>query len=119
MSINSTSKNLGNSDDTIADPDEDDKAGIFSIANAYTSEDENALAEKEDDLLVVRARRPATNKVSQQKNFCWHEKQWSVSYKTPSLKRGTGRNGTLINMVEKRPSTHCRKLSPTVCGKST
>ena len=39
-------ENLINSDDTIADPDEDDDACIFSIANDYTSEDENTLAEK-------------------------------------------------------------------------
>ena len=57
--------NLINSDDTIADPDEDDDAVIFSIANGYASE---------DDLLAVRTKRTATNKVMQQKNFCWHEK---------------------------------------------
>ena len=38
--------NLSNSSDTIADPDEDDDAGIFIISNDYTSEDENTLAEK-------------------------------------------------------------------------
>ena len=41
MSIKSG--DLSNSDDTIADLDEDDDAGIFSIANDYTSEDENTL----------------------------------------------------------------------------
>ena len=33
--------NLSNSDDTIVELDEVDDAGIFSIANDYTSEDEN------------------------------------------------------------------------------
>ena len=37
---------LSNSENTIAEPDEDDDAGIFSIANEYISEDENTLAEK-------------------------------------------------------------------------
>ena len=55
--IDTEEDNLINSDDTIADPDED--AGIFSIANDYTREDENTLAEKEDDLLAVRTRRTA------------------------------------------------------------
>ena len=52
---------LSNSDDTIADPDEDDDAGIFSIANDYNSEEENTLDEEEDDLLAVRTRRTETN----------------------------------------------------------
>ena len=52
---------LSNSDDTIADPDEDDDAGIFSIANDHTSEDENTLAENDGDLLAVRIKRTATN----------------------------------------------------------
>ena len=48
------------SDDTIADLDEDDDAGIFSIANDYTSEDECTFAE-EDDLLAVRTERTVLN----------------------------------------------------------
>ena len=35
----------------------------------------------------------------QQKDFCWLEK-WSVSCRTPSLTRWTGRNGTLTRMEE-------------------
>ena len=50
---------LSNSDDTIADLDEDDDAGICSIANDYTSEDENTLAEEEDNLFAVHTRRTA------------------------------------------------------------
>ena len=38
--------NLINSDDTIAEPEKDDDAFIFSIANDYTSDDENTHAEK-------------------------------------------------------------------------
>ena len=52
---------LSNSDDTIAGLDEDDDAGIFSISNDYTSEDENTLAEKDDDLLAVHTRCTTTN----------------------------------------------------------
>ena len=51
-----------NSDDAIADSDEDDDAGIFNIANDYTSEDEKTLAKIENDLLAVLTRRTATNK---------------------------------------------------------
>ena len=53
--------NLSNSNDTIADPDEDDDAVAFSIDNYYTKEYENTLAEKEDDLLAMRTRHTATN----------------------------------------------------------
>ena len=53
--------NLSNSDDTIVELDEVDDAGIFSIANDYTSEDENTLAEKDDDLLAVHTRCTTTN----------------------------------------------------------
>ena len=62
--------NLSNSVVTIADPDEDDDASIFSITNDNTREDEKILAEKEDekivaekedDLLVVRTMCTATN----------------------------------------------------------
>ena len=38
----------------------------------------------------------------QQKISCWHEKQWSALYKTPSLTRWTGKNGTLKNMEEQK-----------------
>ena len=37
-----------NSDDTIAELDEDEDAGIFSIVNDYTSEDEDTFAEEDD-----------------------------------------------------------------------
>ena len=60
---------LNNSDDAIADPDEHDDAGIFSIANDYTREDENSLAEEEktlakeeNGLLAVRTRGNVTKK---------------------------------------------------------
>ena len=59
---------LSNNDDTIADLDEDDDSGTFSISNDYTSEDENTLAEKKEDLLAVRTRRTATNQRSEKKN---------------------------------------------------
>ena len=52
---------LSNSYDTIADSDDNDDAGIFSIDNDYTSEAENILVEEENELLVVRTRRTETN----------------------------------------------------------
>ena len=61
--------NLINSDDTVADPDEDDDATIFSIANDYTSEDENTLAEEVDDLLAVSTRRTATDQSDAAEDF--------------------------------------------------
>ena len=60
---------LNNSDGTIADPYENDDAGIFSIANDYTSDDENTLAEEEDDLLAVRTRRTGTNQSMSAEDF--------------------------------------------------
>ena len=42
---------------------------IYSIANDYTSEDENTLAEKEDDLLAVCTRHPATNQSESAEDF--------------------------------------------------
>ena len=57
--------NLSTSDGTIV---EFDDAGIFSIANDYTSEDEDILAKDESDLWAVRNRSIETEKVSQQKN---------------------------------------------------
>ena len=92
--------NLINSDDTTADTDEDDDAGIFSIANDYISEDENTVADKDDGLLAIRTWRTATNQSDAAEDFCWHEKQWSVSCKTLLLTWWTGRNGTLTNMEE-------------------
>ena len=59
---------LSVSNDTIAAPDEVDDAGVFSIANDNTNEDENTLAEKKEDLLAVRTRRTATNQRSEKKN---------------------------------------------------
>ena len=57
--------NLSTSDGTIV---EFDDAGIFSIANDYTSEDEDILAKDESDLWAVRNRSIETEKASQQKN---------------------------------------------------
>ena len=37
---------------------------------------------------------------SQQKDFCWLEKQWSVSCRTPLLTQWTGRNEMLTRMKE-------------------
>ena len=61
--------NLSNSDDTIADPDEDDDTGIFTIANDYTREGDYTLAEEENDILAVRTRRTATTKIETAKEF--------------------------------------------------
>ena len=42
---------------------------VYSIANDYTSEDENTLAEIEDDLLAVRTRCTATNQTDSAEDF--------------------------------------------------
>ena len=94
---------LSNKDDTTADPDEDGDTkyiSIFSIANDYTSDDENTLAEKDDYLLAVHTRRTATNQRDAAEDFLLHEKQWSVSCKTSSLTRWTATNGTLTNIED-------------------
>ena len=68
--------NLISSDDTIAELDEEDDAGIFSIANDYSSEDENTLAKKYDDLLVLHTRLTLQQtKGCSRKIHCWHKKQ--------------------------------------------
>ena len=67
--INIEEDDISNSDDPIADPNEDADAGIFSIANDYISEDENTLTEEEDDLLAVRTRRTATNQSHSAEDF--------------------------------------------------
>ena len=50
---------LNISDDAIIESDDDDDAGIFSIANEYSSEDDNTLADKQKEertLSAVRTR---------------------------------------------------------------
>ena len=90
---------LSNSDDTIADSDEDDDAGIFSIANDYTSEDENTLAEKDVDLLVVRTRRTATNQSDAAEDFLLTREavvrlvQGSIANAVDRQKRNAHKNG--------------------------
>ena len=79
-----------NSDDAIIESDDNDYAGIFNIANDYSSEDDDTLADdqkEERTLSAVCTRRTEQNMSRQQKDFCWLEKQWSVSCITPSLTR--------------------------------
>ena len=59
---------LSNSDDTIADSDEDDNASIFSTSNEYASEDDDTLPEEERQLLEVRAKRTDTNATESAEN---------------------------------------------------
>ena len=54
--------NLSNSDGTIADSDDDDNAGIYSIDNDDTSGTEDILAEEKNELLAFRTRRTEINK---------------------------------------------------------
>ena len=94
---------LNNSDDAIIESDDDDDAGIFSIANDCSSEDDDTLADeqKEEELFLQLALCELNKTMSRQQNdFCWLEKQWSVSCRTPSLTRWTGRKGTLKRMEE-------------------
>ena len=102
-------ENLINSDDTIADPDEDDDAGIFSIANDYTSEDENTLAEEEDGLLAVRTGCTATNQSDAAEEFLLareavvHSAQDSIANAVDRQKRNAdkhGRANVLLFMLE-------------------
>ena len=58
-----------NSDYTIADLDDDDDAGIFSIAKDYTSEDDDILAEENIDRLAVHTRRTETNEGESAEEF--------------------------------------------------
>ena len=59
---------LSNSDDTIADSDEDDNASIFSTSNEYASEDDDTLPEEERQLLEVRTKRTDTNTTESAEN---------------------------------------------------
>ena len=112
---------LNNSDNAIIDSDDDDDAGISSIVNDYPSEDDTILADEqkeESTLSAVRTRR--TEQItSQQKDFCWLAKQWSVSYRIPSLTRWTVRNVTLTSMKGKSTFICRRLLSRTIYGKPT
>ena len=98
---------LSNSDDTIADPDEDDDddAGIFSIANDYTSENENTLAEKEDDLLAVCTRHPATNQSESAEDFVLAREavvcfvQDSIANAVDRQKRNTVKHGRANDLL--------------------
>ena len=48
--------------DAIDTDDDTDDAGIFSIANDYDSEDEDALTDEDNYLSVVRTKRTAAIK---------------------------------------------------------
>ena len=88
-----------NSDYTIADLDDDDDAGIFSIANDYTSEDENTLAEEEDDILAVRTRRTATNQSDAAEEYLLSREavvrfvQYSIANAVDRQKRNADKHG--------------------------
>ena len=63
---------LNNSNDSIIESDDDDDAGIFSIANDYSSEDDDTLAgehKEERTLSAVRTRRTEQNNVSSAEGF--------------------------------------------------
>ena len=55
--------------DHIDIEDDDDDAGIFSIANDYDSEDDYALTDEEIDLSAVRTRRTAVDKNESAEEF--------------------------------------------------
>ena len=61
----------GDSNDAVSnsESDSDDDAGIFSIVNDYTSEDEDTLAEEENKLLAVRNTRTVPNKGESAEDF--------------------------------------------------
>ena len=59
-----------------------------------------SLMNRKRKALYLQLTEGELNKItlSQQKDFCWLAKQWSVSYRIPSLTRWTVRNGTLTRM---------------------
>ena len=69
---------LNKSDDVIIDSYDDEDARIFSIANDYSSEDEDTVADeqKEGGIFLQLAQCELDSTVSRyQKDFCWLEKQ--------------------------------------------
>ena len=92
---------LSNSYDTIADSDENDDAGIFSIDNDYTSEAENILVEEENELLVVRTRRTETNErrvgrgILLAREAVVYFVQESISYAVDQQKRNADQYGRI------------------------
>ena len=91
--------NLSNSDDTIADSDDDDFGGIFNVTNDDTSEDEDTLAEEENDLLAVRTGRTDTNKGESAEEFLLTREavvrfvQDSIAYAVDKQKQSADKNG--------------------------
>ena len=112
-----------NSDDAITDSDEDDDAGIFSIVNDYTSEDDDTLAEEdtskdevtltdeatsedavtlaeeEKNLLAVRVKRTDINKTESAEEFLLAREavvrfvQDSIANAVDQQKRNADKNG--------------------------
>ena len=63
---------LNNSDNAILDSDDDDDAGIFSIANDYPSEDDTILSDEQKEeitLSSVRTRRTEQNNSESTEGF--------------------------------------------------
>ena len=73
MSIRSTSKKKIISIIAITlllSQDNDDDAGIFSIANDYSSEDDETLAEENNVKSTVHTKRTGSNKAESTDDFC-------------------------------------------------
>ena len=91
--------NLSNSDDTIADSEDDDFGGTFNVTNDDTSEDEDTLAEEENDLLAVRTGRTDTNKGESAEEFLLTREavvrfvQDSIAYAVDKQKQNADKNG--------------------------
>ena len=93
---------LNNSGNAITDSDDDDDAGIFSIANDYPSEDDTILADEqkeESTLSAVRTRRTEQNNTESAEGFLLAREavvrfvQDSIAYAVDRQKRNADKNG--------------------------
>ena len=93
---------LNNSDDTFIELDDDDDAGIFSIASDYPSEDDDTLADKQEEERTIyagRTRRIGHKNTSSAERFLLSREavilfvQDSIIYAVDRQKRNANKNG--------------------------
>ena len=101
---------LSNSNGTIADSDEDD-AGIFTIVNDYSSEDDDTLADKQEEernIYAGRTRRIGHKNTSSAERFLLSREavilfvQDSIIYAVDRQKRNANKNGraNTLSLIE-------------------
>ena len=93
---------LNNSDDAIIESDDDDDAGIFSIANDYSSEEDDVLADEQKEertLSAVRTKRTDRNNAVSAERFLLAREavvrfvQDSIAHAVDRQKRNADENG--------------------------